>query len=70
MVTPIKTKVNVGTMMLSMMVWLAIYLYSFEWRVDSWIRKCRGPGLVSRYQGRQRGRGSAGGRTTQRGDMS
>lgn len=28
-----------------MMVWFAIYLYSFEWIVDSSIRKCRGPGL-------------------------
>jgi hypothetical protein len=33
-----KTKVNVDTMM---MVWLAICLYSFEWIMDSWIRKCR-----------------------------
>ena len=31
-VTPIKTKVNVGTVMV---VWLAIYLYSFGWMVDS-----------------------------------
>jgi hypothetical protein len=45
-VTLIKTTVNVGTMMLSMVVWLAIYLYSFEWMVDYLDREVqRGPGL-------------------------
>ena len=51
-------------------VWLAIYLYSFEWMVDSQIREVQRAWAASRYQGRQRGRGSAAGRTTQRGEMT
>jgi hypothetical protein len=66
-----KTKVKVGTMMETWHGGLVRDLPVFV-RMDGRLldKEVQRAWAGSRYQGRQRGRGSTAGRTTQRGDMS